>query len=153
MAEQDQQADADGETTEHCGVNHVQLGEAHPLWGQLGEQRDQPHCADGAQGELPAHAPDRQCIERQVEQEEHRAERPAGQVLEQKGQPNGAAGQQPGVAVEGDAKGDQRGAGEQRQSVLPQRVTNEDRRYALGLRHVGFAGLHRLGLENGCCEG
>ncbi|MNJ63973.1 hypothetical protein D3C77_599040 [compost metagenome] len=153
MTEQDEQADPHREAAEHRGVDQIQLGEAHPLRGQLGEQRHQRHRTDRAQGELPAHAPDRQGVERQVEQEERRAERPAGQVLEQEGQPHGAAGEQPGMGVERDAKGHQRRAGEQRQGILPERMADEDRRYAPGWRYVGFAGLHRMGLAMMAAQG
>ncbi len=48
------------------------------------------------------------------------------------------------MAVEGNAKGDQRGAGEQGQAVLPQRVADEDRGNALGFRGVGFVRLHEI---------
>ncbi|MNT30450.1 hypothetical protein D3C72_1662450 [compost metagenome] len=94
---------------------------------------------------MPAHLPDGQGIERQVDQEERPAERPAKQVLEQEGHAHGTAGQQPRMGIEGDAQRDHGGAHQQGQGILPQGMTH-DRGQGVRLRTIGFDFSHGANL-------
>jgi hypothetical protein len=103
------------------------------------QQREQRHGGKGLEREDPAHALERQAVERQVDQEEDQAEVPAGGVVQQKGQPCGATRQQPGVAEHHHAQRDEQRAGEQGLHVLVRPVPW--RRWHLGQRPGRAAGV------------
>ncbi len=143
VTKQHQQSDAHGETAEQRRVVDVQFGETDPVRRQLGQQRHQGHRAERAQREGPAHPPDRQQIEGQVQGEEHQAEGPICQVLEQERQAYGTAGQQPRVAVERDAQRHHGGTQQQSQGIFPERVAHEERGDDFRGSGVRLVVLHR----------
>lgn len=124
VADQHEQADAGQKAAHDRREQAVKLVQLDQAGQQLGVQREQADRQEGLDGEVPPHRAQGEQVERQVDGEEQKPDRPAAQVVDQEGDTHRAAGEQPGLAEKQHGEGEEQRRDEQRLGILEQVVAN-----------------------------
>src|SRR5665647_2339050 len=93
MAKQHDEADAHQQSAKHSRIDWIEHADVNKAGMQLRQGGDESDGAECLDREAPAHAPESQIIEWQVDDKKHHPERNCRNVINQKCKARSAAGQ------------------------------------------------------------